>query len=125
MKMNSVSSFRCYVRDLSKTVEFYAKIGFKPGKDEPDFASFYLNWFSLEFVPVAAARDGLEADDAAHEPKGAGAYFNIRVADAEEFHAGLLELGLTPESEPIKRPNGQREFILRDPDGYKLLIFDK
>jgi hypothetical protein len=33
--------------------------------------------------------------------------------------------GMKPEGQPEKRPGGGREFVLRDPDGYKLVFFKK
>jgi hypothetical protein len=32
---------------------------------------------------------------------------------------------MKPASEPQARRKGGREFLLRDPDGYKLLFFEK
>jgi Glyoxalase/Bleomycin resistance protein/Dioxygenase superfamily len=48
----------------------------------------------------------------------------MKVDDIDEFHAGLLALGLTPDGEPHKQRSG-REFQLRDPDGYALAFFGK
>jgi catechol 2,3-dioxygenase-like lactoylglutathione lyase family enzyme len=70
------SRLTCYVEDLARTAEFYETIGFRRGKEEPDRATFYVNWF---------------------------------------FVTG----------EPQLRPSGNREFVLRDPDGYKLVFFQK
>jgi catechol 2,3-dioxygenase-like lactoylglutathione lyase family enzyme len=50
MKVNSVSGFTCYVEDLARTAEFYEAIGFRPGKQEPDRLTFYVNWFFVTFV---------------------------------------------------------------------------
>jgi hypothetical protein len=32
---------------------------------------------------------------------------------------------MKPLGEPEVRPSGNREFVLRDPDGYKLVFFQK
>jgi hypothetical protein len=50
MKVNSISGITCYVRDLSKTAEFYEAIGFRRGKEEPDRITFYVNWFFVTFI---------------------------------------------------------------------------
>lgn len=34
-------------------------------------------------------------------------------------------MGMKPSSEPRDWPWGRREFVLRDPDGYKLVFFKK
>jgi hypothetical protein len=37
----------------------------------------------------------------------------------------VLAKGMKSLGEPEVRPSGNREFILRDPDGYKLAFFQK
>jgi len=41
------------------------------------------------------------------------------------IHRSVLAAGMKPDAEPEKRPSGNREFVLRDPDGYKLAFFQK
>jgi catechol 2,3-dioxygenase-like lactoylglutathione lyase family enzyme len=119
MKLNSISGLNCYVRDLSKTAEFYEALGFRRGKEEPDRLTFYVNWFFVTF----SSED--EAEDAELANKGSGVFLHIKVDDIEEFHRGVASKGMKPASEPQKRRNGGREFMLRDPDGYKLVFFEK
>jgi catechol 2,3-dioxygenase-like lactoylglutathione lyase family enzyme len=121
MKLNSISGINYEVRDLARTAEFYEALGFRRGKDEPGRLTFYVNWFFVTFV------DQSQAGDAEPEPasKGAGVYLHIKVDDIEEFHRGAVSKGMKPESEPQKRHNGGREFMLRDPDGYRLVFFEK
>jgi catechol 2,3-dioxygenase-like lactoylglutathione lyase family enzyme len=116
MKVNSISGITCHVQDLARTSEFYEAIGFRRGKEEPDRVTFYVNWFFVTFV----AQDQAEPSD-----KGAGLFVAIKVDDIAEFHAGLLAAGMEPEGEPEKQPSGSREFLLRDPDGYNLVFFQK
>jgi catechol 2,3-dioxygenase-like lactoylglutathione lyase family enzyme len=106
MKVNSVSGVTCYVEDLQRTAEFYEVIGFRRGKEEEDRVTFYVNWFFVTFI----ARD--RDDDA-------GLFLNIKVDDVEDFHNAVLSEGMQLE------PSGNREFVLRDPDGYKLAFFEK
>jgi Glyoxalase/Bleomycin resistance protein/Dioxygenase superfamily len=47
------------------------------------------------------------------------------VDDIDGFHKGVVSAGLKPLSEPVAQPSGNREFVLRDPDGYKLAFFQK
>jgi catechol 2,3-dioxygenase-like lactoylglutathione lyase family enzyme len=117
MKVNSISGFTCDVEDLTRAGEFYESIGFRRGKEEPGRATFYVNWFFVTLV----AQDG-EAEDST---KGAGLSVYIKVDDIDEFHNGAVSQGLKPESEPELRSSGNREFSLRDPDGYKLVFFQK
>ena len=49
----------------------------------------------------------------------------ISVDDVDEFYRGLAQKGLKPSSEPRDWPWGNREFVIRDPDGYKLVFFKR
>jgi uncharacterized glyoxalase superfamily protein PhnB len=57
--------------------------------------------------------------------KGAGVFLYIKVDDVDEFHTAALSKGLKPDGEPESQPSGNREFVLRDPDGYNLVFFQK
>jgi catechol 2,3-dioxygenase-like lactoylglutathione lyase family enzyme len=125
MKVNSISGITCYVEDLSRTAEFYEAIGFRRGKDEPGRATFYVNWFFVTFI-VQDQEDDPELRTEAEAPtKGAGLFLYIKVDDVEDFHKAVLSKSMKPTSEPERRPSGNREFVLRDPDGYKLVFFQK
>ena len=68
----------------------------------------------------------LVADDQTEVPtKGAGLFLHIKVDDVEDFHKAGLSKGLKPAGEPEGQPSGNREFVLRDPDGYNLVFFQK
>jgi catechol 2,3-dioxygenase-like lactoylglutathione lyase family enzyme len=117
MKPNSISGITCYVEDLPKTAEFYDSLGFRRGKEEPDRVTFYVNWFFVTFI----AQDR----EAVLPNKGSGLFLYIKVDDVEDFHKAVLSSGMKPEGEPELRRPGSREFVLRDPDGYKLAFFQK
>jgi uncharacterized glyoxalase superfamily protein PhnB len=57
--------------------------------------------------------------------KGAGLLVHIKVDDLDAFYDGVVASGMTPAGEPRKRSGGGREFMLRDPDGYRLVFFEK
>jgi catechol 2,3-dioxygenase-like lactoylglutathione lyase family enzyme len=125
MKILSISGYVCYVNDLAVTSEFYEKLGFRPGKQEEGRMTCYVNWFSVDFVQVAAEDKSEFHAEATAEPKGAGMFVNISVDEVDEFYAGIIAKGFEPSSEPRDWPWGRREFVLRDPDGYKLVFFKK
>ncbi len=52
-------------------------------------------------------------------------FLYISVDNVDNFHKGLLSRGLKPSTEPRDSPWGNREFVIRDPDGYKLVIFKR
>jgi catechol 2,3-dioxygenase-like lactoylglutathione lyase family enzyme len=116
MKVNSISGITCHVEDLARAAEFYESIGFRRGKEESDRVTFYVNWF---FVTLVAQ------DQTQTRTKGAGLFLYVKVDDVEGFHKAVLSKGLKPAGEPERRPSGDREFVLRDPDGYNLVFFQK
>jgi catechol 2,3-dioxygenase-like lactoylglutathione lyase family enzyme len=125
MKPNSISGITCYVEDLARTRKFYETLGFRPGKEEPDRATFYVNWFFVTFIAQDQEGDGAARKEAELPNKGSGLYLYIKVDDIADFHKAARAKRLKPETEPEVRPSGNREFVLRDPDGYKLVFFQK
>jgi catechol 2,3-dioxygenase-like lactoylglutathione lyase family enzyme len=121
MKVNSIAGVTCHVNDLARTADFYETIGFRRGKEESDRATFYVNWFFVTFV----AQDREEDKDAAASTKGAGMSVYIKVDDIADYHKSVVAQGMKPEGEPGRAPSGNREFALRDPDGYRLVFFQK
>jgi uncharacterized glyoxalase superfamily protein PhnB len=52
-------------------------------------------------------------------------FLYVKVDDIEEFHQAVAASGMAPAGEPQVRASGNREFPLRDPDGYRLVFFQK
>ena len=125
MKILSISGYVCYVQDLAKTTEFYERLGFRPGKQQAGRMTCYVNWFSVDFVESNAEDKPGFDKEAKLENRGAGLFINISVDNVDEFYEGIVAKGFVPSSEPRDWPWGRREFVLRDPDGYKLVFFQK
>ena len=125
MKIKSVSGFTLFVADIEKSNKFYSDLGFlQSGKPTAERASFRLNWFFVDLVSQKSANDEFSKEANAKE-KGAGLYIYLSVDDVDSIYKEVLEKGLKPSSEPRDWPWGNREFVLRDPDGYKLVFFQK
>lgn len=125
MKAKSVSGIGFYVQDIARTAEFYELLGFRVGERTDNHLKVYLNWFWMSFTAIDS-EDKEEFQKEAHaEPKGGGLYINIAVDDVDAAHAELVAKGYKPSSEPRDWPWGHREFVIRDPDGYKLVFFQK
>ena len=124
-KMVSISGIVAYVKDTKKTAEFYEKLGFLFDKRETDRLSIRLNWFWIDFHPQDKEDKPEFQKEAVLEPKGAGQFLYIKVDNVDDFYNSLLAKGLKASSEPKDWPWGNREFIIRDPDGYKLVFFQK
>jgi len=125
MKLNSISGLSFLVKDLKKTVEFYEALGFRVGKQEEDHVTCYVNWFSVDFVADAATTNPEYQRESQVPNRGSGAYVQIKVENADEFYEGVLAKGMKPDAKPEGKRTTGRSFILRDPDGYKLVFFEK
>lgn len=124
IKMNSISGLVLFVKDIDKTIEFYEKLGFNFKTRTADHATAYLNWFWMEFVAEDKAEPSVfqgQLDE--HRP--GNIFVHISVQDVDEFYEALLAKGLKPAAEPRDFSWGRREFVIRDPDGYKLVFFEK
>jgi catechol 2,3-dioxygenase-like lactoylglutathione lyase family enzyme len=125
MKVNSISGMTCYVENLSRTGEFYEAIGFRRGKEEPNRVTFYVNWFFMTFIAQDQEADAELRKEAKAPSKGSGLFLYIKVDDVEDFHKPRAleghEASGRAGSPTLRRPG----FVLRDPDGYRLVFFQK
>jgi catechol 2,3-dioxygenase-like lactoylglutathione lyase family enzyme len=127
-KIKSISGLLFCVKDLDDTKEFYEKLGFRFASETEGYLKGYINWFWVEFVPLDKVEPTLFqkiADIEDVKGKGAGLFIELNVDNVDEFYDELKSKGLKPSSEPRDWPWGRREFVLRDPDGYKLVFFQK
>jgi catechol 2,3-dioxygenase-like lactoylglutathione lyase family enzyme len=125
MNIKSISGVVCFVGNLDKTAAFYEKLGFRFGKRTEDRLITYVNWFWVDFVTVGKDDEARFQKEAGLPNKGSGTFLCMSVDDVDVFYKSILSKGLIPSSEPSDRPTGRREFVLRDPDGYKLVFFQK
>lgn len=108
---------RLPVTDLERSLAFYRDVlGFRPSvlwpnRDEPSFAILDRDGASV----------GLFLADVSRADRGRNVELYIRVPDAATLHTELREK-CPIEWGPEVYSYGNREFALRDPDGY-LLIF--
>ncbi len=116
----SISSLLFYSTDLNKTFDFYKTLGFEVEKKEK-MVTFHINWFVVNFID----KEHSEFKKGFGEPKGNGMFVYIKVDDVDAFYKFAIEKGITPSSEPRDWEWGNREFVIKDPDGYKLVFFNK
>jgi len=125
MKLKSISGLVCYVKDIAQTADFYETLGFIVTKRTDDQLSIRLNWFWIDFHAQASETNDEFKKEAQLGNKGAGQYTYVSVDNVDEVYQEVLAKGLKPSSQPRDWPWGNREFVLRDPDGYKLVFFQK
>jgi catechol 2,3-dioxygenase-like lactoylglutathione lyase family enzyme len=110
-----------WVQDNKVSEKFYKKLGFTVEQSDDEHSLVSLPGFKLDFVSMRDddkfARDSMAAE------KGLGMYIYVSVDDVDAKHDELTALGFTGATKPKDWPWGNREFILRDPDGYKLCFW--
>lgn len=126
MKMKSVAGIIFLVNDLDRSIEFYKTLGFEFKKQNPGISAHaYLNWFWIELLLKDKVVTEEFKADAVNDQKGRGQYLHINVGDVDTFYKDVIVRGLKPSNQPADFPWGHREFVLDDPDGYKLVFFTK
>jgi len=125
MKIKSVSGITCFVKNLNKTAVFYEILGFEIRKRETNHITAYSNWFWIDFLAMGKDERAKSSKDAALNKKGVGVLIYLSVDNVDEFHQYLVSKRLKPLTKPQDEPWGNREFSLRDPDGYNLVIFKR
>ena len=124
MKIKSVSGVTLSVKNLKKTAAFYEALGFEIRKREADHISAYSNWFWIDLIAAGKDSRAVQADK--DSPKnGNGVLLYLSVDDVDGFHKYLTSRKIKPATKPQDQPWGNREFIVRDPDGYNLVLFKR
>ena len=119
----NISGLTLWVADATLSYKFYKKLGFEVGEVTDRHAVVACGNFEITLVTL---RDEAEfAKDALAQPKGFGMYVYIKVDDVDKKYGEIIKLGLKPSSEPRNHDWGNREFVIKDPDGYKLCFYQK
>lgn len=111
-----------FVEDVEASVRFYTeKLGFQLSRMERDAdgdnrATFAV--LSLGSAAILIADRALEGDLAL--PPGGGVHIRIMVDDVDAMHARALGAGVPIVGDIADRSYGLRDFIVEDPDGFRL-----
>lgn len=115
------------VADLESSLRFYLAAGFSVRfrREEPPFV--YLELGSAQIMLEQEHLNGWNVEPL-DRPLGRGINFQIEVPDAELVLAALQALGVqtfrgiedTWYAVSAAQEDGQREFLVQDPDGYLL-----
>jgi catechol 2,3-dioxygenase-like lactoylglutathione lyase family enzyme len=120
------------VDDLDRSLAFYVGvIGFRVLFDRPEERFAYLDLEGAHLMLEEAAGPGRRFRAARLEhPYGRGVNFQIEVGDVDAMHARVRAAGfgvLVPLEERWYREgqleNGNRQFVVADPDGYLLRFY--
>lgn len=108
-----------YASDLNKTAQFYEQLGFSVSKDT-EAVRVKLGDFALEFIDENRT---IIKNESGAQPKGLGVFTYVEVDDVDAFYTLLKEKGVDISHEPKDWPWGKREFVVKDPDGYKVVFY--
>lgn len=121
MKDMKITSVLLWVQDNTISEKFYKKLGFEVEGSDDQVSVVALGGLAIQLVTM---RDEPPFEhDALSGDKGRGVYVYIRVSDVDTTHQELRSKGIIPATEPRDWEWGNREFIVKDPDGYKLCLW--
>lgn len=110
-----------WVQENKVSEKFYKKLGFDVTTSTDGYSEIRLGNLQITLVNM---RDEDEfAGDSLAGAKGKGMYIYLWVENVEAEYKRQADLGLRPATQPRDWPWGNREFILKDPDGYKLCFW--
>lgn len=110
-----------WVQENKLSEKFYKKLGFEVLHSDDEASTVRLG--GLELVLVNMRDEAVFAKDAIAGEKGLGMYMYLKVEDVDSFYERLKKQGIQPHTEPKDWPWGNREFIVKDKDGYKLCFW--
>lgn len=116
-----VTNILFWVQENRISEKFYKKLGFSVDESTDFYSEISLGGFKITLVNMRD-EDEFAGDSLAGE-KGKGMYVYIHVDDVDEHYAKLVDEGFKPHTVPRNWPWGNREFVLKDPDGYKLVFW--
>lgn len=116
-----VTNILLWVQENKESERFYKRLGFDVTTSTDGYSEIQHSTFKIVLVNMRD-EDEFAGDSLAGE-KGRGMYVYIHVDDVDDHYAKLVDGGFTPHTVPRDWPWGNREFVLKDPDGYKLVFW--
>ena len=111
MHIESINAVTLAVHDMSRSVRFYAALGFsvRYGGEHAAFTSLHAGSCYLSLIAQPADRSW---------SRWGRVIFHV--SDVDAFHRRAVEQGLAPTTAPADAPWGERYFRISDPDGHEL-----
>lgn len=125
--MNQFTYTIFYVKDVTKTIEFYeAAFGFKRKfiTETNDYGELNTGATTLSFASTAMASGNLGKGFTENDPakKPFAIEIGITTSNVEKTMADALKAGATPYEEAKQKPWGQTVGYVRDPEGFLIEI---
>lgn len=116
-----VTSILFWTQENKVSEKFYKKLGFEVVRSDDQHSLVELGNFQITLVNM---RDEEEfAKDSMAAERGRGVYVYMYVDDVDTQYDKFIKLGIKPATKPRDWLWGNREFIVKDPDGYKLCFW--
>ncbi|MFH1171273.1 MAG: VOC family protein [bacterium] len=115
-----LNSIILYTKNPRRSSVFYSKLGFTIGKLRRAMIHATLGRIAFTLLDQQHA----EFQQDTPRTKGAGVFFCIRITNIDSHYRGLIAKGLKPASSPRDWPWGNREFAIKDPDGYRIVFYE-
>jgi uncharacterized glyoxalase superfamily protein PhnB len=116
-----ITSLLFWVQENKVSERFYKKIGFEVIRSDDTHSVVSLNGFDI--VLVNMRDEDVFAGDSMTGAKGKGLYVYVAADNVDAKYAELVASGVQPATQPKDWEWGNREFIVKDPDGYKLCFW--
>lgn len=117
------TSILFWVGENKLSEKFYKKLGFEVTTSNDRLSVVRLG--DLELQLVSMRDEAPHSTDSLAGDKGKGMFIYLNVPNADQAYAKLVKDGIKPRTEPKDWEWGNREFIVKDPDGYKLCFWQK
>ena len=108
-----------YASDLTKTSNFYEALGFDVMRSS-DGTRIKLGDYTLAFIDEQ--KTPIQNESGA-TPKGLGVFSYVEVENVDVYFESLKAKDIETASEPKTWSWGKREFVVKDPDGYKIVFY--
>lgn len=118
-----ITNLTLWTQENKLAEKFYKKLGFEVARSDDEHSVVCLDDFEIWLINMRA--DETFGRDALAATKAAGMYIYIAVDDVDATYQALVARGIQPHTKPTNWHWGNREFIVKDLDGYKLCFWQK
>ena len=108
-----------FVKDVSRTADFYKSLSFDTIQSNNE-VRIKLGDFTMCFIDESRVQIDKEVG---MTPKGLGIFTYVEVEDVDKQFELITKSGIKPSSKPKSFPWGKREFAIKDPDGFKIVMY--
>lgn len=120
--LKAINQILLYSKSIAASKDFYTNLGLIISSEAEDHVHFKLGEFTLQCFDETKSSF---PSSTAMENKGLGVFIFLEVDDVDAVHADVVAKGMKPSSEPKDWPWGNREFAIKDPDGYRVVIYKR